>query len=82
MENNKFYEMPEGEYKPGETFKVGREIPQPITSTLVITCYCGLARLLPEGLEVGDRVLLSPCPKCGAPFDGVLVDPHRIDSNL
>lgn len=57
-------------------------VPERIMATLVITCYCGLARLTDPGLSVGDRVHLDPCPKCGQPFNGILVDPHRIDEIL
>lgn len=43
---------------------------------LYITCYCGLARLLPEDTDMseGAVVTLAPCPKCGAGFSGIVVD--------
>jgi len=44
--------------------------------TLFITCYCGIARLLPEntkGVE-GEKVTLAACPRCGAGFSGIYKD--------
>lgn len=37
-------------------------------SRLLINCHaCGLSRMLPEGLGVGDVFYLTPCPKCWTP---------------
>lgn len=57
-------------------------VPERISSHLVITCYCGIARLIDPGHSVGDRIELAPCPKCGAAFKGILVDPYRIEETL
>lgn len=67
--------MPTTENKP-------QRIPERISATLVITCYCGLARLTDPGHFVGDRITLDPCPKCGAAFSGILVDPHHIEVDV
>lgn len=40
---------------------------------LGITCGCGLFRLLPTGLSVGDKFELVPCPKCNQGLRGQLV---------
>lgn len=40
---------------------------------LAITCNCGLFRMLPTGLQVGDEFELVPCPKCNVPFKGKFV---------
>lgn len=40
---------------------------------LLVTCPCGLARCLPDGLAKGDTVRLVPCPRCGQPFIGTFV---------
>ena len=39
---------------------------------LGINCYCGLTRMLPTGLKIGDSFTLAPCPKCGTGFTGHL----------
>ena len=40
-------------------------------SALTINCQgCGITRLLPDGLQLGDTVKLAPCPKCGVGFIG------------
>lgn len=57
-------------------------IPEPIMATLVVTCPCGLARLLDPGYKVGDTITLTPCPRCGAGFKGILVTPHQLDEIL
>jgi hypothetical protein len=44
------------------------------TYKMGITCYCGLARLLPSGLKEGDTVTLPACPKCGRQFMGRYVN--------
>lgn len=36
-------------------------------------CFCGLTRLLPEGLREGDEFTLVPCPKCGSGLRGRVV---------
>lgn len=46
---------------------------------LVVTCYCGLARLIPEEAQVGSAFRLAPCPACGSSFEGVLVDEHVVE---
>lgn len=45
-------------------------------SVLYITCYCGIARLLPDDVkgEEGEKITLQACPKCGASFSGVYRD--------
>lgn len=40
-------------------------------SALFITCFCGLARLLPDSLVYGETFWLPPCPACGAGFKGI-----------
>lgn len=50
--------------------EVVEEVP---TSRLAINCYCGLARMIPTGLKVGDTFSLVPCPKCGSTFIGKFV---------
>lgn len=40
---------------------------------LGIHCYCGLYRLIPEGLKFGEEFRLVPCPKCGSNFHGRLI---------
>lgn len=46
------------------------ESPTPEFSFLTIHCYCGLRRIIPDGLKVGDEFNLIPCPKCGNAFHG------------
>lgn len=46
--------------------------PAEYPSFLAITCGCGLMRLLPDGIKVGDEVRLVPCLKCGSTLTGVL----------
>lgn len=42
------------------------------SNALCITCYCGIARILPSAdIEEGDTVYLPPCPNCGASIRGV-----------
>ena len=38
--------------------------------TPMITCSCGLKRLLPSKIRHGQRFHLVPCPLCGAAFKG------------
>lgn len=54
------------------------KVPEPITNALYVTCTCGLARLLPSGLEIGQDVTLPSCPRCGSFFHGTFVG-NRID---
>jgi hypothetical protein len=44
--------------------------------TLYITCYCGLARLLPDTVKGvdGEKVDLPACPRCGAVISGFYSD--------
>lgn len=48
--------------------------PTPTKERLVMHCFCGLMRLLPENLKTGDEFRLVACPKCGSPFHGVAVE--------
>lgn len=42
---------------------------------LAINCRgCGLMRLIPSGLQVGEVFELVICPKCGVGFKGKFVD--------
>jgi hypothetical protein len=41
---------------------------------LAINCFCGLLRIVPPGLKVGDTFELAPCPKCHTPFRGKCVE--------
>lgn len=47
---------------------------------LGIHCYCGLYRLIPEGLKFGETFTLVPCPKCGSDFRGRLIDETVVES--
>lgn len=47
---------------------------------LGIHCYCGLYRLIPEGLKFGEIFTLVPCPKCGSDFRGRLIDETVVES--
>lgn len=38
---------------------------------LMINCYCGLTRCLPDGLQIGDTFSLVTCPKCGSGLKGI-----------
>ena len=41
---------------------------------LGINCYCGLTRMIPAGLKIGEGFALAPCPKCGTGFTGRLTN--------
>ena len=52
----------------------------PVSSMrLSINCYCGLMRLIPTGLAVGDTFELAPCPTCGVGFKGKFVG-HGVEA--
>ena len=40
---------------------------------LAIYCVCGLTRMIPTGLKIGDIFTLVPCIKCGNAFKGRFV---------
>jgi len=42
----------------------------PAVSFYTISCFCGLRRVLPDGLQVGDEFTLIPCPRCGNALKG------------
>lgn len=42
----------------------------PKVSFYTISCFCGLNRVLPEGLQNGDEFTLTPCPRCGNALRG------------
>lgn len=57
--------------------------PTPFKSTLVITCYCGIARLLPDNVQlIEDAIIeLPPCGRCGIPFRGRYIGNDQIESH-
>lgn len=43
----------------------------PKVSFYTISCFCGINRVLPDDLKVGDEFTLVPCPRCGNPLRGI-----------